>query len=405
MHTTPLRSTHGTTAVARAPSALTPILALVALVLTIGPARADVQTLDGTSAPIVRVNVRAGDVTVRTWDRQSVQVDADPSLEVVRRTIGGAFVPTSIPIPGVQQQSDEGQVSLAAESFVVGPIAPGPHETIVVRDPLLGGGGAAGFNAPTPVTITVPSDSALVYARTGNGTLDVHDYRGGTLIAVVGRGRMQLDNVGGTVFAQTNRAPMIVTNSSFDRLRARSLVGNMTYEHCDVRQIEATTVNGSIVYDGGTFQPGLAHFESTRGDVAVGANGPVELGGHAAGAGRVYTNFVRPARVDGHDGEGSVSIDGGGPVVTATSSGGNVYFYDGSLRSRPQLPSQWQPAMATLQRPATPVRREGIGATSNVPAIFQQRFPQQRFAPATYNRAPVRATPKPRRALFRRFTN
>ena len=404
MHKTPLRSTHGTTAVARASSALTPILVLVALALTVAPARAEVQTLDGTSAPIVRVNVRAGDVTVRTWDRESVQVDADPSLEVVRRSVGGAFVPSSIPIPAVQQQSDEGPVSLAAESFVVGPIAPGPHETIVVRDPPLGGGEGS-FGGPSPVTITVPNYSALVYARTGNGTLDVHDYRGGTLIAVVARGRMQLDNVGGTVFAQTNRAPMIVTNSSFDRLRARSLIGNMTYEHCDVRQIEATTVNGSIVYDGGTFQPGLAHFESTRGDVAVGANGAVELGGHAVGAGRVYTNFERPARVDGHDGEGSVSIDGGGPVVTATSSGGNVYFYDGSLRSRSQLPSQWQPAMATLQRPAVQVRRESVGSSSNVPAIFQQRFPQQHFAPATYNRAPARATPKPRRPLFRRFTN
>jgi hypothetical protein len=50
--------------------------------------------------------------------------------------------------------------------------------------------------APTPVTITVPSDSAFVFARTGNGTLDVHDYRGGTFVGFVGRGRMQLDERG-----------------------------------------------------------------------------------------------------------------------------------------------------------------------------------------------------------------
>jgi hypothetical protein len=113
---------------------------------------------------------------------------------------------------------------------------------------------------------------------------------------------------------------MIVTNSSFERVRARSLTGNMTFEHCNVRQIEATSVNGSIVYDGGSFQPGSRGFESTRGDVAVGANGPAELGGHADGSGRVYTNFQGPAHVDGRDGEASATVDGGGPVVTATSA-------------------------------------------------------------------------------------
>lgn len=373
------------------------LLLLAGILLTTGSARADVQTIDGTDAPIVRVNVKQGDVTIRTWDRSSVQIDADPSLEVVRRTVGPAGEPYSIPIPSTEQQSAQGPVSLPAESFVVAPIPQGPREAIVVRDPV----GTGALGPPTPVTITVPNNTVFILARTGNGTLDVRDYHSGTFVGFVGRGRMQLDNVGGTVFAQTGRAAMVVTNSSFERVRARSLFGNMTFEHCDVRQIEATSINGSIVYDGGTFQSGLAHFESTRGNVAIGTNGAVQLGGHAAGEGRVYTNFQHPVRVDGHDGEANAFVDGGGPVVTATSERGNVYFYDGSLRSRSQLPAQWQEPLGTLQRPAVPLRREA-GTTVDVPALFRQRFPQQ--YPPRVQPTKMKSAPGPRpRHVFRAF--
>jgi hypothetical protein len=132
------------------------------------------------------------------------------------------------------------------------------------------------------------------------------------------------------------------------------------------------------VYDGGSFQPGLAHFESTRGDVAVGASGGVQLGGHTAGEGRVYTNFQHPANVEGHNGEASATIGGGGPVVTATSQTGNVYFYDGSLRTRQNLPAQWQSPVAALRAPAVQLRHEPGGPTTNVPVIFRERFPQYR---------------------------
>jgi hypothetical protein len=389
------RSMHGTTAVARAAAVL-----LVSLLALPAPAPAEPQTFDSALAPIVRVNIRSGDVTIRTWDRESVVVEADPSLLVLRRTMRAASLVQSIPIPAVQQPSPEGPVELPPESFVVGDVPPGLRDTIVVRDPQLGLGAAG---PPTPVTITVPADSVFVFARTNSGTLDVHDYHGGTFLGFVGSGRMQLDNVGGTVFAQTGRAPMVVTNSSFDRLRARSLFGNMTFEHCSARQIEATSVDGSIVYDDGAFAPGLAHFESTRGDVAIGATGPVQLGGHAAGAGRVFTNFVRPAEIDGRGAEANAVFDGGGPVVTATSASGNVFFYDGTLRTRQQLSSQWQAPIGALQRPATPLRREFAPPVTTVPATFRQRFPVQ-HAPAPQFRRPqpVRVTPTPT-SVWRRF--
>jgi hypothetical protein len=340
------------------------LLVAAALLVMIAPAGADVQVIDGTTAPIVRVNIRAGDVVVRTWDREAISIDGDPSLDVERRTSQESGETVPIAIPQISAFEDTPQrLSLPPESFVTAPIPSGPREVVVIK--------SAPGTPRGPVTVFVPNDSAFVYARAGSGTLDVEDYRGGTLVALTRNGRLTLGNVGGTVFAQTWRGPVIVRNSNIDRVRARSLFGNVTFERCDVRQIETTTVAGSIVYDGGSFSPGLARFESTDGNVAVGANGNVQYGAHATSDGHVYTNFNGHATVDARNGATSATVGDGGPVVTATTQGGNIYLYDGSLRGRSQLPPEWQPALATLQRP-------GLAAGGRAPLSARQR---RRFVP------------------------
>jgi hypothetical protein len=362
-------STHGTTAVARVSGLL-----LLVLVATAGVARADVQTIDGVNMPIVRVNVQQGNVTVRTWDRPTVQIDADPSLQIIRRSTTQSGAPYPVPIPDIDESSLEGEAELPAESFVA-TLPSGQHDAIIIRD----GPGSKMFG-PTPVTVTIPNNTAFVFARTGNGILDVRDYRAGTFVGFVGRGRMQLSNIGGTVFAQTARGPMIVTDSTFDRFRGRSLFGNVTFERCDARQIETTTIFGSIVYDRGSFEPGLARFEAQRGDIAIGSDGPVQLGGHAAGDGRIYTSFQHAVRIDGRDNDTNATVGGGGPVVTAMTQGGNVFFYDGSLRARQQLPPQWRAPIGALQRPGIAIRHEGAPPT-NAPPIVRQRIPDYRQSP------------------------
>jgi len=301
-------------------------------------ARADTQ-VDGTVAPIVRINIRQGDVTVRTWDRDAVSVLGDPSLSVDKHTSQQSGQLVSIPIP-----------ELAPPANVAARVG--------------------------PVTVLVPSDAVFVFAHVGNGKLDVDGYHGGTLIAMTRIGAVTLSNLGGTVFAQTFRGPIVARASTFDRVRARSLFGNVTFERCNVRQIEATTVAGSIVYDRGSFAPGLARFESIDGNVAIGASGNVQYGAHAMGDGRVYTNFTGRVSVDARNGQTSAIVGDGGPVVTATSQGGSVFLYDGTLRNRGQLPPEWQPAVDTLQRPGT----------GQAPAL----------------RAPQRFVPPP---AFRRFTH
>jgi hypothetical protein len=335
-------------------------------------ATADVTTLEGTDRPIVRINIRAGDVTIRTWDRESVAVDGDPSLAIQRRFIQQSAQQNPVAIPPVLAGN---RVDLPAESFVVTSIPPGRREAIVVKSRPLEPGAGAG--PPTPVTVTIPADAVFVFAHTGRGTLDVHGYRGGTLVTFA-PGRTILDGVGGTVFAQTRHGALVVNDSTFDRLRARSIAGNLTFERCSVRQIEATSLDGSIVYDGGTFEPGLAHFESMRGNVAVGATGPVELGAHAAGDGRVYTNFAGAATVDARESEARATLGGGGTLVTATTQSGNVYLYDGTLRAHRNLPAAWHEPEATLRRPGVRVPVDGphaIAAPRELPAPGRTRRP------------------------------
>jgi hypothetical protein len=305
-------------------------------------ARADVQTIDANPGAIVRVNVREGDVTIRTWNRPQIAIDGDPSLSIEKRS-NSAPLAAPIPIPQMEGDTPNGSAALPPETFVAAPIPEGPHDVVIVK---------SAANTPRgPVTVTIPSDTAFVFARAGSGKLDVSDYRGGTLAAFTRNGRLSLTNVGGTVFAQTFRGPLVVRESSFDRIRARSLFGNVSFERCDARQIETTTVDGSIVYDGGSFAPGLARFESTNGNVAIGASGNVQYGAHAVGDGHVYTNFNGRSRVDQRGTDTNAFVGEGGPLVTATTQGGNVYLYDGSLRSRTGLPPEWQPAYATLDRP------------------------------------------------------
>ncbi len=306
---------------------------------SVASARADVSTIDNVTAPIVRVNVRSSDVTIRTWNRPSVAVDGDARLSIVRRMTQQPADQNPILIPGAHSNGRLGTARMPAESFVVSTIPPGPRDAVIIRSTPQSPAG--------PLVVTVPADAVFVIVVARSGNLDVHDYRGGTFVGFTTRGRLALDRVGGTIFAQTGAGPLVVTDSSTERLRARSLRGNITFERCYAQQIEASSVDGSIVYDDGGFGPGLARFESTHGDVAIGTHDAAELGAHVAGDGRVYTNFERGAQISGNRSDTNALVGGGGPVVNATTQTGNVYLYDGSIRARERLP-MWQPPLAAI---------------------------------------------------------
>jgi hypothetical protein len=288
------------------------------------------MTFSTGSAPVVRVQMRSGIITIRTWNQQQIAISSnDPVFaqhfmpDAVERALGGG----DIPIFATAVKTPEGILTLPPEAFPIAPIGP-DHDGVLVRP---------GDDAN--LTLTVPVSTALVWVVVGRGQVHMRDYRSGSFVVRVHAGSARLQNVGGDGYVEVARGPVILTNSAFNRLRARSAVGDIIFENCNARQIEVSSINGSIAYDNGTFVPGLARFESQNGNVALGiAGGGVQIGAHTA-AGRVFQFFGNGASVRGSETDKQVTAGGGGPIVTASTARGNIYLYKGTLRhSKQKLP-------------------------------------------------------------------
>jgi hypothetical protein len=318
------------------------------------PSRAATSSFTVGDQSVVSVWAGKGsEITIRAWSRPTIQFDTDDeAVQVTRRPaqFGTVQNPLSVAIPlqNIRVRDPSGQITEASfppEDF---PYAPefhaGEHDTVRI---------VTGENSH--VTVMVPPTVAILDARLrGSGGLTIDGYHGGTLFAGDYGGRMTLSNVTTSAFVQPMHGRLQVDESSFDRLRVRSNSTALVFEHDRARQIEVTDVSGTTVWDNGTFDNGLARFESTYGPIAIGA---------ADGA------IVQARTMDGHvfglwdrrtpleergDNDVSATIDGGGPVVNAVSSHGNIFLYDGALATRRALPPDWRRIIMTLHPPPPP---------------------------------------------------
>jgi len=308
------------------------------------PAVAGTTSYDVGDQAVVNVVVRGrgNDVTVRVWDRPSVQFDfADETVPVVdRRNVqfGAGRFPLSRQIPAMMYpaRNPDGQAGmgvLAPEEFPFAAFRPGPHDVVAVDAP-----------ESSHIVITVPATTGLLALRVGGGQTTIEGYRGANLFVIQGQGRVQLTGATTTAFVQMNNGTFYAADSAFDRIRVRGIGAHDVFEHCRSKQIEASSVYGSIVYDGGSFDPGLARFESQSGNIALGVNGAASVTGRSQD-GRVYTQFDRRngSTVDQRgDGDATATVGGGGPLVNAISGRGNVFLYDGSLQNRRAAGPQWK---------------------------------------------------------------
>ena len=318
--------------------------ALVSLCVTLPPvALADATTVEGGLAPIVRIALPTqANLTIRTWDREAVAVDAEPgALTIDRKSSRMGESSPPVLIRSVRVQHGDSQIILPVETYVVSGVAPGDHDVFRIS--------LAAHHPLGAVTVTVPNDSAAVYASVDRGSVNLHDYHGGTFIIYMRNGTATLQNVGGDGFVQVLQGTLQAADSSFDRLRARTAVGNQIFQRCRSRQIEAWSAEGSVVYDSGTFDAGLARFEATEGNVVIGVTGGTQLAGRTGPGGKVYTLFDKSTQVDGRAGEANANYAGGGPLVNGFSANGSVYLYDGGLAIKRRLPPEWRPALLALR--------------------------------------------------------
>jgi hypothetical protein len=303
-------------------AAVTLFASLLCLVLA-APARADEQ-FDVGPSPVLNVNVNRGQVTIQTWDRPQILIQSENPVDA--RHVSAAAVD-----PGVPKQmemsrhriaTEHGPVTLPAESFVLPELPGAQHDAVVAR----GNGN---------MIVMIPRGTALVMAHLRAGHLSINNYHG-VFITHVRQAEISLNNVSGTGFVESLRGRVVATNSVFDRLRVRTATGDMLFQGCRSQQIQATSAYGSIVYDDGNFEPGLARFESEHGNVALGVRGNAQIGAHSD-SGHVISSFADDAHVRGDPTTKQATVGGGGPVVTATSKNGSVFLYSGSMNDHPHV--------------------------------------------------------------------
>jgi len=314
---------------------------LFALVVVLGgrAAGADPSLVDVSDHPVVLIQ-HSQPITITTWDRQQVAVDAGNDVPVVERRPGQAtattpMTPYSVPIPAQTIQAPNGQtVVLGAEDFPV-QLPEGRHDTVRIQIP------------HDIAHVWIPADTSVLSIN-GFAATQIFNYHG-QLIAQQRGGPLVLRNVSGDAFVQDLQGQIFVADSDFDRLRVRTGLNNIVLQRCNVRQIEATSTRGSILFNNGSFQPGLARFETVTGHVALGVNGGANVAVKGL-PGQIYQSFDQPTPFVDRGGEANASIGGGGPLVNVVTQQGKVYLYDGSILNKRALPPHWNAVRAPLER-------------------------------------------------------
>ncbi len=317
-------------------------------------AAAATASYDVADQAVVQVIGHAAAITIRTWNRDTVQIDwpdgapfvASKSTQPTRPSF---LIPT---VSVAESHGREGTVTttLLPEDFPVPRLAPGMHDVVRVVERLPFAAGRP-LQPPARLTLMIPESTGLVNVRSDRGAVTLNDYHG-TTIAADRRGRMTFNRVSGDAFVQPLNGSFYALDSTFDRLRIRSNRADQVFDACRVKQIEATTLTGSIIFDNGVFEPGLARFESDRGSIALGVNGGAQIGAHTLD-GHVFT--VLPAApappLIGRDEGDTVQVVGdGGPLVSASSNHGDILLFDGSLTEprAAMLGAGWRPMVDLL---------------------------------------------------------
>lgn len=301
-----------------------------------GAAGAEPTMFDVSDQPVVIIQ-HSRPLQVRTWDRQQIAVeDGGETPTIVRRMTsrpsGAPEASYSVPIPAEMVPTDplgsEAPIALGAEEFPV--ITPaGNHDSVRIQIP------------PSAASVMVPANTSVLVVG-GGGNTGITDYHG-QLIIQQRYGATLLRGVSGDAYVQNLRGPVFVRDSTFNRLRTRTAVSNTIFQRCTVKQIEASSVRGSILFDDGSFQPGLARFDTVNGHVAIGVNGGANIGVRGS-PGQIFQNFDRSGTfVDRGNGEANASVGGGGPLVNVITQQGKVFLYNGSVAAKGALPPHWGP--------------------------------------------------------------
>jgi len=250
------------------------------------------------------VNNFAGDVVIHTWDKDSVHVTARHQM---RSTV--SIRPTSAGL------------SISA-SGTMGPAGSVDYDITVPAWLPVRVEGTYNF-------VTVEGAQAEVFANTVRGDVNI---KGGTgvITAKSVEGEVRVEGARGKVNVSSVNEKVVIADTTGD-ITAESINGGITMTGIDSKSIDATTVNGDIVFEGKLLDNGHYSFGTHNGNLSLGVPDNV----NATFTIRTYQgSFSTDLPLEGVRSE---DVQRGRRVTTALGNGSadvNLETFGGSIRLR-----------------------------------------------------------------------
>ncbi len=188
----------------------------------------------------LEVNAHAGEIVVRAWNRNAVRVRAElePRARlVVDRSSAAVSVHTS------EHRGGQTKYSITVPTWMVVNLQ--------------------GVNT----TMTVDGVHAGIRAETVNGDIGVKGGEGLVSLNTV-EGSVTLEGAKGRIDVESVNADVTVSNSEGE-VRAETVNGGITLAGVRAESVDASTVNGDVLYDGPIRSGGRYRLVTHNGDVTI----------------------------------------------------------------------------------------------------------------------------------------
>jgi DUF4097 and DUF4098 domain-containing protein YvlB len=228
-------------------------------------------TVTVTASAQFRLEASAGRVAIRVWDRAAVRIVATP---VRGTTIRIATTPTLVTVNG----NAGGRIDDAEYEITL------PRRMSVT----VGSGDLA---------IDVKGCEGDVTAKNYSGTITVQQVKG-TLVVKSVMGEVVLQNISGRVSAQSQNAPLRLTDIHGD-VEAEGSANHIYLTRVDARTITASTVSGVIWFSGPMHDDGRYSLVTHSGAVFFTVAAPFNATLHVTTVSGAFSSTLPSTREDG----------------------------------------------------------------------------------------------------------
>jgi DUF4097 and DUF4098 domain-containing protein YvlB len=282
---------------------------LTAMLLAQAPAPRTTAPQTDETVPVQRgarliVNNFAGDVLVRTWDKDAVHVVA---RHQARTKVNIRSSPASVSITASGTAGLQGSVDYE--------ITAPPWIAVRVEG--------------TYTFVTIEGVQSEVFADTMRGDVTIKG-GSGTVTAKSVEGEVRVDGARGKMTLSSVNEKIVVADASGD-ITAESINGRITMTGIDSKSVDASTVNGDIVFEGKLHDGGHYGFGTHNGNLSLG----VPDNANATFTIRTYQgSFSTDLPLEGID---RADVRRGKRVTTALGNGSadvNLETFGGSIRLR-----------------------------------------------------------------------